>query len=54
MMRSYRSSSVNSDPVIQTGTHAADARLSDTATLDTPEQRTGSSSQQRRTHDGMS
>lgn len=48
MMRSYRSSSVNSDPLIQTGTHAADARLSDTATPDTPEQRTGSSSQQKR------
>jgi hypothetical protein len=45
-MRSYRSSSVNSDPVVQTGTHAVDARLSDTATLDTPEWRTGSSSQQ--------
>lgn len=38
--------------VIKMGTHAADARLSDTATLDTPEWRTGSSSQRKRTLDG--
>ena len=46
---SYRSSSVNSDPVVQTGTHAADARQRATAEPDTTGWRTGSRCQRRRT-----